>query len=513
MGNYCTAKIKVFSNKTESSSFLLQEALDRAGPGDTVVLEPGSYYEDIKTVRDGLLRAPITIRGPASAVVRGAGGQRGVIVVNHDHVHLEGFSINGAGGGENELDPDLFRDNLIHVQGNRVRTVSHASGSFSIGSSRSGVQGFKAKGLRLSHAGSTCMKLSYFVTHAKVVNNDMFNCGMSVVKCAEDPDGCGRGLELGTSLFERVEGLGGEIDESAWNLVQKNNFDEIGGACLMLHEGTRANIIDGNTCIDSRDASEAGVVLRGDANTLISNSISDCGGAAIAVGGANWAGHHYGVFNQIVFNDFTSNERGTVFNGTIVYPSGIVCGNVVDDNLVPELSYECGDVVSRGKCHGAISNGTTAGGGKNTDALSDPIEAPQATNPPSASGKQSGGNEYANRERKVASPSGYVCHPVLLSSGDVVLDGDPTTYWSRFGMGQYLEFDLRSAAGDPTVEGVIIKFYQGNKMITLFEITADGEKVLQEAASSGTTAKEELFMFPDGPVQADKIRLIGFGNR
>ena len=42
MGNYCTAKIKVFSNKTESSSFLLQEALDRAGPGDTVVLEPGS---------------------------------------------------------------------------------------------------------------------------------------------------------------------------------------------------------------------------------------------------------------------------------------------------------------------------------------------------------------------------------------------------------------------------------------------------------------------------------------
>ena len=69
--------------------------------------------------------------------------------------------------------------------------------------------------------------------------------------------------------------------------------------------------------------------------------------------------------------------------------------------------------------HGAISNGTTAGGGKNTDALSDPIEAPQATNPPSASGKQSGGNEYANRERKVASPSGYVCHPVLLSSGDV----------------------------------------------------------------------------------------------
>ena len=37
-------------------------------------------------------------------------------------------------------------------------------------------------------------------------------------------------------------------------------------------------------------------------------------------------------------------------------------------------------------------------------------------------------------------------------------------------MGQYLEFDLRSAAGDPTVEGVIIKFYQGNKMITLFEV-------------------------------------------
>lgn len=55
------------------------------------------YYEDIKSSRDGTVDAPIVIKGPRSAVVRGDGGMN-VVSITHHHVHLEGFSIDGSGG-------------------------------------------------------------------------------------------------------------------------------------------------------------------------------------------------------------------------------------------------------------------------------------------------------------------------------------------------------------------------------------------------------------------------------
>lgn len=54
------------------------------------------YFEDIRSIRDGKSVAPITVKGPASAVIYGAKSGRPV-VINHDYIHLEGFSINGSG--------------------------------------------------------------------------------------------------------------------------------------------------------------------------------------------------------------------------------------------------------------------------------------------------------------------------------------------------------------------------------------------------------------------------------
>lgn len=54
------------------------------------------YDEDLKTKRDGELDAPITIMGPKSAVIRGKSGDS-IMEINHDFIHLEGFSIDGSG--------------------------------------------------------------------------------------------------------------------------------------------------------------------------------------------------------------------------------------------------------------------------------------------------------------------------------------------------------------------------------------------------------------------------------
>jgi len=83
------------------------------------------YYEDIKSSVDGNESAPITIKGPTSAVVRGNGGMS-VVSITHHHIHLEGFSIDGSGIGQEgvgSMDPDKYHRSLLHVHGDgRVET-------------------------------------------------------------------------------------------------------------------------------------------------------------------------------------------------------------------------------------------------------------------------------------------------------------------------------------------------------------------------------------------------------
>lgn len=59
------------------------------------------YFEDIKSVRSGLQEAPITISGPASAVIRGGSkvhmSEDSIIMISHDNIHLLGFTVNGIG--------------------------------------------------------------------------------------------------------------------------------------------------------------------------------------------------------------------------------------------------------------------------------------------------------------------------------------------------------------------------------------------------------------------------------
>lgn len=77
----------------------LQEALLRAGPGATVQVHPGTYQEHVWTVRDGEPDAPITITGPAEAVLQPPEVGEALWIKN-SHVRLTGLTIDGL------LDPD-----------------------------------------------------------------------------------------------------------------------------------------------------------------------------------------------------------------------------------------------------------------------------------------------------------------------------------------------------------------------------------------------------------------------
>lgn len=75
----------------------IQEAFDRAMPGETIHALPGRYHERVETVRPGEPEAAITLTGPPEAVFVG-GDETSFgepLKILHSHVHVLGLTFDG----------------------------------------------------------------------------------------------------------------------------------------------------------------------------------------------------------------------------------------------------------------------------------------------------------------------------------------------------------------------------------------------------------------------------------
>ncbi|CAM9793641.1 unnamed protein product, partial [Sphacelaria rigidula] len=54
----------------------------------------------------------------------------------------------------------------------------------------------------------------------------------------------------------------------------------------------------------------------------------------------------------------------------------------------------------------------------------------------------------------------------------VLLEPGMKTPWSRYGIGQWVQFDMDTAAGPPTIEAIEITFYKGDTRVQKFEVRA-----------------------------------------
>ena len=91
------------------------------------------------------------------------------------------------------------------------------------------------------------------------------------------------------------------------------------------------------------------------------------------------------------------------------------------------------------------------------------------------------------------------------------LDGDLTTRWSAKGDGQWIQYDLGSAA---IIDRTKISVYQGDQRTQSFDIqlSSNGSSwtTVYSGKSSGTTAGLQTFDFAN--LQARYVRFVGHGN-
>jgi hypothetical protein len=308
----------------ENALRTIQAALDRAQPGDTINLGPGDYFEDLTTKTHGTATARITLTGPRTAVLRGAGGAR-VFQIFHDYYVLDGWTINGHDGNGNSQSD--YRDKLLYVHGQRQYYQDQI---------KRGPTGLEVKNMLITNGGGECIRLRYFVTYANIHHNEIRNCGVHDFRFNAGGKN-GEGIYIGTSSNQWNDGKNPSAhpDNSAYNHIHHNVFDTAGNECVEVKEGGEANLIEDNDCRGGKDPESGGLASRGSNNTFANNKSYDHAGGGFRVGGHEMNGVIYGINNHIYGNTIANNAAGGIkFQRA---PQGTICGNIFQNQPNPSF--------------------------------------------------------------------------------------------------------------------------------------------------------------------------------
>jgi hypothetical protein len=262
----------------------IAQALAVAVAGDTVLVGPGRYAEEVRTTRPGRPGAPIRVVGrPGAHLVGPHGRARGRMVqVLHDYVTLRSLELSDA-------------NILVWVQGaSHVRLLNS----------------------RLHDAGGECVRLKGFAQANEIAGNVIARCGRARFSLARGTKN-GEAVYIGTA----PEQAGGRPDRSDGNRVHHNRIAAT-AECVDIKEASRNNLVERNRCSGSDDPDGAGFSSRGDHNSFRYNLSTGHAGAGIRLGGDKVS---QGVRNNVVGNTITGNAGYGL--KVMRRPQGRIAGN------------------------------------------------------------------------------------------------------------------------------------------------------------------------------------------
>lgn len=301
-------------NDIKNPFFSIQKAINLAKPGERIYLLPGVYYQDVETVRDGMINNPIEIVGSKEAIVKG-GGRTNIISINHSYISLNGFTIDGKFKRDNSF--ASYRDKLIFISGQ---------------SSFRPTTNVLIKNMILKNARGECVRLKYFSQKNEISYSQITNCGVGDFVFKKSGKN-GEGIYIGTAPEQlKTKNPTTEIDRSDNNWIHHNTIDTQGNECVDIKEASSGNIIEYNDCTGQKDPESGGMDSRGNNNVFRFNTISNNLGAGIRLGGDTETD---GTNNFVYGNIIIGNEGGGIKVQT--FPQGQICENTLIDNIKGEI--------------------------------------------------------------------------------------------------------------------------------------------------------------------------------
>lgn len=476
----------------------IQSALEKAQPGDTVVLGDGDYNQDLKSVRDGTPDKRITITGSREAVVRGESNSR-MIQISHSYITLDGFSVSGK-SNDGKVSED-FVDKCVYIIGTSPPEVIREDG-FEYESS---LDGIVVSNMHISECGGECLRLRSFITNAEVVGNKIEGCGRHDFMFPSSSVN-GEAIYIGTSSNQWDDGknskAGPDLSRFIW--VHENEIDSQGNECVDVKEGTTDVLVEYNVCSDQRDANSACLDSRTDDIIFRYNEVLNCLGAGVRVGGHTIGGKTYGLNNEVYGNIFSDTDYSSV--KVLTGDDHNICENECKDgcstrgtqsHLFPDIEQGC---KSTRDIHwttpGKVNLPTHGRKELEIEPLEEVDEEMESHKPQTSNTCK----PAKIKETTSSSDDGNPPHNAV--------DGCAVTRWSAKGKGAWLSLDLEK---EVTVTSIEMSFYKGDTRVQFFDVYGDGQPLLMNSKSSGKSTSLQAFPLKQ-PAPLKRVTFFANGN-
>ncbi|MET8845625.1 polysaccharide lyase 6 family protein [Amycolatopsis sp. NPDC004625] len=341
----------------------LQSAMDKANPGDTIVLADGSYSagSTLSIKRSGSSSAPVTIAAEHTGKATITGSKTFSFAGGVHNVVLQGFRFRGsaslsvpAGASHNRLSRNDFQltgdGNWVSVNGDDTE-VDHNV-----------FQNRTSQGVFLQILGpSDAMAQNVHVHHNYFYNHQFSgaNGGESIRLGLSNHQSYSAHAVVENNLFEKADGDIEAISvKSSDNVIRYNTIRDSKGYIVLRH-GNRSTV-EGNLLFDS------GIRFHGNDHKIVANYVANSGGRAIVFGSGDEADS--GPTSKL----HDRPDRDTVAYNTVIGSSSVIDGDggtfkpkdcVVADNIVKGTSGTLVTLPSGStvKYEGNITFGATAG--------------------------------------------------------------------------------------------------------------------------------------------------------
>ena len=498
-----------------SSGGSIQDALDKAQPGDTVSLADGKY-DGFISVRDGEKDARITISGSRDAIVNGGKSSR-MIEINHSYHTLDGFTVDGKTGSGSKSED--YIDKCVYVLGTKKPEVIRANGE----EYESSLDGMLIENMFITNCGGECMRLRSFITNAEVSGNHFKGCGVHDFKFPSSTVN-GEVIYVGTSSNQWEDGKnsrgGPDLTKHIW--IHHNEMISQGNECCDVKEGTTDVLVEYNVCSEQKDPNSAGLDSRTDDVIFRYNEVFDCDGAGVRIGGHTIDGKTYGLNNEVYGNVFGDNKYAAIKIET--GEDHNMCQNECKGECVIRGSTSDGfqDVVGSCSKNREITWATESGVVTEKPVIEIEIDSAKEEFEEDKEGddkkKDSDDSDDSDSEDDRRLNDVRQCAALRIKSvkasahdGNVpknAIDGKAVTRWSANKKGAWLELTL---SGKSEVNSIEMSFFRGDSRQQFFDLYADGKPVLMHQKASGKTLNLQRFLLKE-PIVAQKLTIFGQGN-
>ena len=488
----------------------INAALEKAMPGDTVILGDGVHKQDIQSVRDGEPDKYITITGSRKAIVNGEKQSR-MIQINHSYMQLDGFTVDGKTGKGDK--PEHYTDKCVYVLGTKKPEVIRDDK----GEYESSLDGMVLTNLRVKSCGGECVRLRSFITNAEVMGNVIEDCGVhDFVFPSKTVNG--EAIYCGTSSNQWNDGKNSRSgpDLTKYIHIHHNEIIPRANECVDVKEGSTKVLVEYNICSEQLDPNSGGLDSRTDDVIFRYNEVYSNLGAGVRIGGHKIDGHQYGENNEVYGNTFFDNKYSTI--KTVTGTQHAMCENKCEGDCslagTTSKSYKGID----GKCSSSgmidinwVSAGKVQPNKSDEKKEESSEEKEEAKNGPTMSIGEIKTSTPVQKASKTCNP--LKVKNVKASGSDdnkpqFSVDGKITTRWSSNKIGAWLEIELASLG---KVDSIEMAFHKGDKRKQKFDVYGDGKSLLKNEESSGKTLGLQQFSF-EKDVDVKKVTIFGNGN-